>query len=97
MKFANKIFELNSNASFRELGEEGIILMTDSGQLYSTNETGTAFMNYLGNDMSFREIVEKLSNEFDVTIDLLTQDLTELAEHLCAESVLRISDHEKVS
>ena len=44
MKFDDKIFELNSNASFREMGEEGIILITDSGQLYSTNETGTAFM-----------------------------------------------------
>jgi len=60
MKFDDKIFELNSNASFREMGEEGIILITDSGQLYSTNETGTAFMNHLGKDMSFQEIIRQL-------------------------------------
>lgn len=94
MKFYDKIFELNSNASFRELGEEGIILMTDSGQLYSTNETGTAFMNYLGNNMSFQEIIQQISNEFAVTTEILSQDLTEFAEHLFAENVLRISSSE---
>ena len=94
MKFDDKIFKLNSNASFRELGEEGIILMTDSGQLYSTNETGTAFINHLGNGMRFQEIIEQLSKEFDVASDILTQDLTELAEHLFAEDILRISSCE---
>ena len=94
MKFDDKIFELNSNASFREMGEEGIILITDSGQLYSTNETGTAFMNHLGKDMSFQEIIRQLSKEFDVTAETLTQDLLEFTEHLFTEDVLRISGRE---
>lgn len=88
MKFSETTFAFSPSASFRDLGEEGVILMAESGQLYSTNESGTAFMNGIKKGHTFDQAVEGVLHEFDVEKAVLEKDLSELVEYLLAENVL---------
>lgn len=89
---AESIVTLAPNASFRAIGEEGIILMTDSGQLYSTNVSGTAFMKRLGPDVTVGAILAELDDEFDVEADVLRADISELIDYLRQEGVVHVKD-----
>lgn len=79
---------LSPSASFRDLGGEGIILMVESGQLYSTNDSGSAFIKSIQQGVSFNEAVDAVSAEFDAEKSLIEADLTELADYLISEAVL---------
>lgn len=83
-----KSVTLAPNASFRAMGEEGVILMTDSGQMYSTNASGTAFVSRISQGLSVAEAVAAVLAEFDVDEDVLLADLGELVAFLEAEGVV---------
>ena len=70
------------------MGEEGVILLTDSGQIYSTNASGTAFISRISRGQSVTEAVAGLLDEFDVTEDALLADLADLVTFLEAEGVV---------
>ncbi len=86
------IVSLTKHASFREIGEEGVILMTDSGQLYSTNASGTAFMRRLGDDQTVGAILDAILEEFDVEREVLTRDIADLVAFLAEEGVVSVAD-----
>ena len=78
----------NPTASYRSLGDAGIILMADSGQLYSTNASGAVFLDELQKGRSTEEAVVSVLDQFDVEQARLEEDLTELVEYLLKENVL---------
>lgn len=82
------LLTLGPKASFRDLGEEGIVLMGDSGQLYSTSETGSAFLSAIQKGLSFDLAVDHILEQYDVDRQTLTDDLTGLVDYLVAEDVL---------
>jgi len=92
MTSTDNIVTLAAHASFRAIGEEGIILMTDSGQLYSTNASGTAFMKRVGDGATVGAILAELEGEFDVEADVLKADICELIDYLSEEGVVQIDD-----
>lgn len=88
MSYDNKTLTLSPNASFRNLGEEGIVLMANNGQLYSTSETGSAFLDAIQNNLSFQEALDCILEEYEIDRQSLQDDLTELADFLVSENVL---------
>lgn len=92
MDIRTKSVTLAPNASFRPMGEEGVILMTDSGQIYSTNASGTAFVRQIVRGRTVPEAVADLLDEFDVTEEVLLADLGDLVAFLEAEGVVVTSD-----
>ncbi|KAF0137007.1 MAG: hypothetical protein FD152_752 [Xanthobacteraceae bacterium] len=80
--------KLAPTAAFRAMGDEGVILMTDSGQIYSTNPSGTAFIRQITVGRSVAEAVSAVLDEFDVREDVLLADLEELVAFLEAEGVV---------
>lgn len=83
-----KYIKLVPTAAFRAMGDEGVILMTDSGQIYSTNPSGTAFIRQITVGRSVADAVNALLDEFDVGEDVLLADLEELVTFLEAEGVV---------
>ncbi|MEO1703600.1 MAG: PqqD family protein [Pseudomonadota bacterium] len=88
----NKKITIAQNASFRAMGDEGVILRTDTGQLYSTNATGTDFFEHISNGASTNDAVAALVDIYDVTADVLVKDLAEMVVELEAEGVLVVED-----
>lgn len=88
MDINGKQFALSEKANFRAIGVEGVVLMIDSGQLYSTNSTGTAFLNYIIKDPSADKALDAMLDDFEVDRSTLATDLGELLAYLVEEGVV---------
>ena len=74
------------------MGDEGVILRTDNGQLYSTNSTGTDFFEQILKGASTSDAITALVDIYEVSADVLAKDLAEMVVELEAEGVLVVED-----
>ena len=84
------ILSISGNASFQSLGEGAVVLLIDSGQLYTCNETTEAFLKLVDGTRPFETIVDALLREFDIERAAATGDLLEVAEQLRSEGIIEI-------
>ena len=78
-----------SEASFQSVGDGGVVLLADSGQLYSCNETTEAFLRNVDGKRSFEEIVAVFCDEFEIDEVTANSDLANLARNLIDEGILQ--------
>ena len=84
----DEVFAFSPVASFQSVGDGAVVLLADSGQLYSCNTTSEAFLRHVDGKRSLGEIVDLLAQEYEVERDVLEADLAELAENLKLEGVI---------
>ena len=84
----DEVFALAPVASFQSVGDGAVVLLADSGQLYSCNDTSEAFLRRVDGKRSLGEIVDLMAGEYEVERDVLEADLAELAESLKQEGVI---------
>ena len=88
MQKPGTVLRLSDKATFRSLGDSGVILMTDSGQLYSCNDTAGAFLRRMDGDRTVAAIASEIGDEFDVEPNVLLADLEDLISCLVSEGVI---------
>ena len=81
------ILDLAEQASFRSMGDSGVILMVNTGQLYSCNETAEALINQLDGQRTIASILDKICGEFEVELSELLEDMDEMISYLLSEFV----------
>jgi pyrroloquinoline quinone biosynthesis protein D len=84
------ILALSANASFQSLGEGAVILLIDSGQLYTCNETTEAFLKLVDGKLPFGTIVERLAGEFAVDRVTASSDFLAMARQLQSEGIIDV-------
>jgi pyrroloquinoline quinone biosynthesis protein D len=84
------IFSLAPNASFQAMGEGAVILMLDSGQLYTCNETTEAFLKLIDGKRDFGAIISLLIAEFDIDRETISGDLLPIAGELRSAGVIEM-------
>lgn len=84
----DEVFAFSPVASFQSVGDGAVVLMADSGQLYSCNDTTEAFLRHIDGKRSLGEIIDLLAQEYEVERDVLEADFSELAENLKQEGVI---------
>ena len=82
------VYSLSPVASFQSVGDGAVVLLADSGQLYSCNDTSEAFLRHVDGKRSLGDIVDLLAEEYEVDREMLEADLAELAENLKQEGVI---------
>ena len=82
------VFALNELASLQSMGDGAVILLADTGQLYTCNETTEAFLKHVDGRRSFAEIVRLFIEEFEVNEAAARDELAELSRNLVAERIL---------
>lgn len=82
------VLALTANASIQSVGDGAVVLLADSGQLFSCNETTEAFIVKVDGKRSFGEIVALFGEEFDVDEAVANEDLAQLAQMLVDEEIL---------
>lgn len=84
------VLALTPAARFQPLGEQegAVILLVDSGQLYSCNDTTVALLHAIDGARNFGAVVDLLHAEFEVDRDVLATDLREIVVELVREGVL---------
>jgi pyrroloquinoline quinone biosynthesis protein D len=84
------VLSLAPNASFQALGEGAVILMIDSGQLYTCNETTEAFLKMIDGQRNFGAILDLLAGEFAIDRATLIRDFLPIAGELRSEGIVEI-------
>ena len=84
------ILEFEQVASMRSVGEGAVILLADSGQLYTCNETSETILRDMGKQRSVGDMVALLCEDFDITKESATADVIEITENLIEEGILRV-------
>jgi hypothetical protein len=82
------IFKFQEKALFRSLGDDGVVLKVDSGQMFSCNETAEAFLRRVDGNSNVDEIALSVCEEYDVEPETLLSDLGEMIDELLKENVL---------
>ncbi len=82
------VFALSEQASLQSMGDGAVILLADSGQLYTCNETTEAFLKHVDGSRTFGEIVGLFVAEFEVDEATARDDLTALSGDLMAEGII---------
>jgi pyrroloquinoline quinone biosynthesis protein D len=84
----DEVFALSPVASFQSVGDGAVVLLADSGQLYSCNDTSEAFLRHVDGKRSLSEIIDLLAEEYEAERGVLEADFAELAESLKQEGVI---------
>jgi hypothetical protein len=84
----DEVFAFSPVASFQSVGDGAVVLLADSGQLYSCNDTSEAFLRHIDGKRSLGEIIDLLAEEYEVERVVLEADFAELAESLKQEGVI---------
>lgn len=74
MKLEEKLFtdsdiliRNNDKVMFSEVDGESVIMHLESGNYFGLNSVSTAIWKHLENNISFKELIELLVSEYDVT------------------------------
>jgi Coenzyme PQQ synthesis protein D (PqqD) len=84
------VLSMSNNASFQSLGEGAVVLLVDSGQLYTCNETTEAFLKLVDGRRRFDAIIDALLTKFDIERARAAGDFLEIAEQLRTEGIIEI-------
>ena len=82
------VYRLDDNVSFEPVGEGAVILLLDSGQLYSCNDTSLSFLKHLDGARDVGAVAQRMAEEFEVDAATLADDLPELIAGLVAEGII---------
>ena len=72
----------NERIEEQKVGENTILFDTDSFKFYELNETMGFIWNLLEKDVTKKEIMEKLTKEFDVDAEKAERDIDKALESL---------------
>jgi|tagenome__1003787_1003787.scaffolds.fasta_scaffold16789563_1 hypothetical protein len=84
------VLALAPNATFQSLGDGAVILMIDSGQLYTCNETTEAFLNNIDGQRNFGAILDLLVSKFATDRETLSQDFRLVVDDLQSNGILEV-------
>ncbi|RWB23196.1 MAG: PqqD family protein [Mesorhizobium sp.] len=82
------VLRIADDASVQHVGDGAVVLLARSGQLYTCNGTTEAFLDKVDGTRNLDQIVDLLSDEFEVDKATLGDDMTALAAELVAEGIL---------
>jgi coenzyme PQQ synthesis protein D (PqqD) len=82
------IIAIAPNATFQSLGDGAVILRTDSGQLFTCNETTEAFLKHVDGRRTLGDITSQVLAEYDVDREVLSTDILALADDLAAQGII---------
>ena len=89
------LLSLAPDASFQSLGEGAVILMINSGQLYTCNESTEAFLKNIDGKRNFGAILDLLVSEFAADRETLSQDFRSVAGDLQQNGIIEIQSRPK--
>lgn len=85
-----QVFALSNTVSFQPLGqgEGAVILLIESGEIFTCNDTTSAFLRALDGTRTFGDSVDLLAENFDVEPAILRADLEKLASNLSEQRII---------
>lgn len=84
----NVIFKVKEEVEFNTFDSETIILLPNTGDFFSLNETGTYIFSLVNGSNSVYDICEEVASNFKIEKDQATSDVEEFLLGLIKHSVV---------
>jgi hypothetical protein len=81
-----------AHVMFRELDNEAVLLNLQNETYYGLDEVGTRMWMLLSNSDSVQAAMDTLLEEFDVTPEILEQDMARMINDLKSHGLLEVVD-----
>lgn len=88
MPAARPPFSIPEHVLSRKLDDEMVLLNLDSGEYFGLNDTGTRVWELLADGRSREEVIERLTEEFEVGGELATGHVAALCDELLEAGLL---------
>lgn len=72
------------------LGDVGLLVHLKTNQIFELNSTGLRVWELIGDGLEFEEVVGLLGSEFDVDLEQLRREVTDLVSALRREGLLDV-------
>ncbi len=86
----NNYVKRKKEIAFQNMDQELVLLNLESGVYYSTNKVGQRIWQLCDGSMNIREIILKLSDDFDKSSDDIKNDVLEYINDLINEDLLSL-------
>ena len=90
----NRKIKAEHEVVFTELDKDAVLLNLTTKMYYTLNETGLRIWQLAENDLTVKEISEKLQEEFDVTPEKANESVLNLITELISEKLVRVVDEQ---
>lgn len=81
-------FSIPEHVLARKLDDEMVLLNLDSGEYFGLNDTGTRIWELLAGGSACDEVVDRLTDEFEVTAEVAASHVTTLCDELLRAGLL---------
>ena len=82
-------FELDRHARFRVVDDEGVFVLQRSSEVMVVNEVAAFVVEQLQKDRTVGQVVQRLTETFDVDVDTAAADTRALLESLQEQGALK--------
>jgi hypothetical protein len=86
---SNAPIRVNPDVIARHLGESAVLVHLPTNRVFELNHTGARVWDLIGEGMAFDRIVQTLVEEFDMDVDGVTADVTDLIGWLRDEGLIQ--------
>ena len=83
------VLKVSHLASTQSLGDGAVIVLTDSGQLYTCNDTAETLLKLVDGRRTLKEIIDCALDEYDADRATLEGDFKSLAAEFVSEGILQ--------
>lgn len=70
-----RVLKHKDDVRYRVVGEEAIVVRQNAAEVIALNDVGARILELIDAKSTFSEVIEKMSSEYDVDRDELTQDV----------------------
>lgn len=87
---ANSIISRNNDILANAIGTETVMMSIEAGRYYGTNKTGAYIWKLLENPLSFGELCDKLSEDFNIAREQCEVEIGPFMEDLLKENIILV-------
>lgn len=82
------VYKLAEGVNFETVSDGSVVLVFRSGQLYSCNETSTAFLTELDGKQSVGQVAAAMALRFDAAPEEILADIGAIAAEMLFEGII---------
>ena len=86
------LIQLSPRALFQRVGSETVILDLEKGTYFELNEMGTLMLEWMASLPDRESVIAKVLNQFEVSQDIVAEDLEALIQGLSRNGLLVSKD-----
>jgi hypothetical protein len=82
------IISRNQDILANSIGNETVMMSVEAGKYFGTNKTGSYIWKLLENPLSFGELCDKISEDFNISREQSITDVKPYIEELSKENII---------